>query len=280
MTNLVETARKTNEWTVKNVDGMQLIFSPLLSELDFVTHAFTTRIGGETKAPYDSFNLGGLVGDDETKKDAIDNRKRLCKALGVEFSRLFVPGQVHSRNVEIVTERESMPDLKGVDGLLTEKWATPLLLHFADCVPVMVVETKKKLIGIFHAGWRGTAASIVSHGVERLVKELGGDPRYMIGAVGPAIGPCCYPTSDDVAQALSETVSTLPEGLIQRNGSQPAPDLKAFNALQLLESGVEQVDVSSFCTACNRGMFYSHRQSGGTTGRQGAIIALRDVQTV
>jgi len=277
MANLVEIARKTNEWTVKNVDGMELIFSPRLSELDFVTHAFTTRLGGETKAPFDSFNLGGSVGDDETKRDAINNRMRLCNALSVDFSNLFVPGQVHSRNVEIVREREHMPDLKGVDGLLTEKNATPLLLHFADCVPVMVVETSKKLIGIFHAGWRGTAASIVSHGVERMVKEMGGDPRNMVGAVGPAIGPCCYPTSDDVARALSETVSTGPDGLIGRNGNQPAPDLKAFNALQLLECGVEQVDVSNFCTACNPGMFYSHRQSGGTTGRQGAMIALRGV---
>jgi YfiH family protein len=275
MTNLVEIARQTNKWTVKTIDDMELILSPRLSELGFVTHAFTTRVGGKTKAPYDSFNLGGNIGGDDMKRDAISNRKKLCKALNINFSDLFVPGQVHSRNVEVVTERAGMPDLKGVDGLVTHKQETPLLLHFADCVPVIVVETKKKLVGIFHAGWRGTASNIVGHGVERMIKDLDGDPRYMVGAVGPAIGPCCYPTSDDVARALSETVSTLPDGLIGRNGEQPAPDLKAFNALQLLERGVKQVDVSDFCTACNPGMFYSHRQSGGMTGRQGAIVSVK-----
>lgn len=273
--NLTELARQTNRWTVKSIDGMELVFSPALSDLGFVTHAFTTRVGGKTLAPFDSFNLGGNVGGDDVKQDAIANRKKLCQALNINFFDLYVPGQVHSRNVEIVAERAGMPDLKGVDGLVTHKMATPLLLHFADCVPVIVVETKKKLIGIFHAGWRGTANGIVSHGVERMVKELGGDPRYMIGAVGPAIGPCCYPTSDEVAKALSETVSNVPDGLIQQKGDQPAPDLKAFNALQLLESGVEKVDVSDFCTACNPGMFYSHRQSGGTTGRQGAIVSVK-----
>jgi len=273
-TNLTESALRKTTWTVKSIDGMEIVFSPRLAELDFITHAFTTRRGGKSKAPFDSFNLGGKLGDDDMKRDAHNNRRRLCDALSINYSDLVVPGQVHSRNVEMVGARETIPDLKGVDGLVTDKESTPLLLHFADCVPVIVVEKRKRLIGIFHAGWRGTASKIVSHGVERMVNELGGDPHHMLGVVGPAIGTCCYPTSDEVAKTLGETVGSA-EGLIATKGEQPAPDLKAINALQLLESGVGEVDVTDFCTACNPSIFYSHRQSGGTTGRQGALVSLR-----
>lgn len=271
---LAEIALRTNRWTVKDVDGMELVFSPRLLELDFVTHAFTTRLGGQTKAPFDSFNLGGHIKDDEMRKDAWGNRAKLCDALSIDFSNLVVPGQVHSRNVELVDDRSKLPDLKGVDGLATHRGETPLLLHFADCVPVMVVETRAKIIAVFHAGWRGTASKIVSHGVQRMVEDLNADPRFMVGVVGPAIGPCCYPTSDQVARALIETVEDA-DGLVGKKGDQPAPDLKAFNALQLLENGIQEVDVSDFCTACNPSMFYSHRQSGGTTGRQGALISMK-----
>lgn len=271
---LTEIALRKNKWKVENVDGMQLVFAPSLLELDFVAHAFTTRVGGNTPAPYDYFNLGGNIPGDEFRKDAHVNRSRLCDALSIKYSDLVVPGQVHSRNVELVNERSQIPDLKGVDGLVTDRHETPLLLHFADCVPVIIVDKLSKVIGIFHAGWRGTAQNIVSHGVERMVKELDANPANMVGVVGPAIGPCCYPTSDEVAQKLSETVKDA-EGLIGMNGTQPAPDIKAFNALQLLESGIQEVDVCDFCTACNPSMFYSHRQSGGTTGRQGALVSLR-----
>ncbi len=269
-----EIALRKNGWKVENIDGMQLVFAPSLLALDFVAHAFTTRVGGQTPQPYDFFNLGGNIPGDEFRRDAHHNRERLCDALSIKYSDLVVPGQVHSRNVELVNDRSQLPDLKGVDGLVTERSETPLLLHFADCVPVIIVDKQTRVIGIFHAGWRGTAQNIVSHGVERMVKELNADPAHMIGAVGPAIGPCCYPTSDEVAQALSETVKDA-AGLVGTNGSQPAPDIKAFNAMQLLESGIQEVDVSDFCTACNPSMFYSHRQSGGTTGRQGALVSLR-----
>lgn len=271
---LAEIALRKNKWKIENVDGMQLVFAPSLLELDFVTHAFTTRVGGQTPAPYDFFNLGGSIGGDEFKRDAKENRLKLCDGLSINYSDLVVPGQVHSRNVELIDQRSQIPDLKGVDGLVTSRAQTPLLLHFADCVPVIVVDKLAKVIGIFHAGWRGTAQSIVSHGVKRMIEDLNANPTNMVGVVGPAIGPCCYPTSDEVAQALSDTVNDAAM-LIGSNGSQPTPDIKAFNALQLLESGIQEVDVSDYCTACNPAMFYSHRQSGGTTGRQGALVSMR-----
>ncbi len=273
-TSISQSALRTNKWVDQDRDGMRLVLSPRLMELDFVSHAFTTRIGGSSRAPFDSFNLGGQLKDEDLKQDAYANRKQLCKALAIEFHDLVVPGQVHSRNVELVADKAELPDLKGVDGLITARPATPLLLHFADCVPVIVVDKKTKLIGIFHAGWRGTASGIVRHGVEQMISRLGADPSHMVGVVGPAIGSCCYPTSIEVIEALKATVSDSDGLIAEHKSGQQAPDLKAINAMQLLETGVSEVDVSEYCTACNPDVFYSHRQSGGSTGRQGALICI------
>lgn len=269
------------EWPVKELEGLKLTTSPLLDGQQGLVHAFTTRHGGSCPSPFDNFNLGRSVGDEKVKESALKNRQRLCRALKIDHDRLHVPGQVHSGNV-VKVDGEAGQDLAGVDGLATGKRHLPVLLHFADCVPVMIYEPELKLLSIVHAGWRGTAQSIAVMGVERL-KELGGDPRRMLAAVGPAIGTCCYPTAEDVVEKLMATVNPgasravdkiARKGLVEEKQGQPRPNLKAINALQLLNQGLEQVDVSDFCTSCRPELFYSHRQSGGVTGRQGAVGCL------
>ncbi len=263
----------TQEWLTETIDGLTLMFSPLLKEEKKLTHAFTTRSGGASRAPLDSFNLGRHIDDDSDRKDAMANRDRLCKALSLEFGNLVVPGQVHSNNVTWLTSIDETPDVKAVDGLATRLEERPMLLHFADCVPVILVARKARLACIMHAGWRGTASAIAQEGVKLLI-SCGAETKDMIAAVGPAIEPCCYPTSEDVAQKLESTVKDG-TNLVTRNSEQPRPDLKAINAMQLLEAGIDKVDVSNLCTACNPHIFYSHRQSGGKTGRQGALVCLR-----
>ena len=283
---LIDVALATNAWVTRRYQDLALLQSPLLNaeEKNGLLHAFTTRHGGHTPAPYESFNLGRHVANGALKEDALANREVLCRALGVNYSHLKVPGQVHSGNVVQIVDAESNPDLSGVDALVTDLSAVPLLLHFADCVPVMIYERKKKILAIAHAGWRGTAQAIVKNSVEHLV-SLGGDPAFMIAAVGPAIGTCCYPTGDDVVEKLLNTVAPeqvsdpgralIAAKLVVRGADGSVrPNLKAFNALQLLQVGVAEVDVSDLCTACRPELFYSHRQSGGTTGRQGAIACL------
>lgn len=269
------------EWPVKELDGLKLTTSPLLAAQPGLVHAFTTRHGGSCPSPFDNFNLGRSVGDEKVKESALRNRQRLCRALKLDHDRLHVPGQVHSGNV-LKVDGEARQDMAGVDGLATGKRHLPVLLHFADCVPVMIYEPELKLLSIVHAGWRGTAQSIAVMGVERL-KELGGDPRRMLAAVGPAIGTCCYPTGEDVVEKLMATINPgasraydklARKGLVEEKQGQPRPNLKAINALQLLNQGLEQVDVSEFCTSCRPELFYSHRQSGGLTGRQGAVGCL------
>jgi YfiH family protein len=268
-------ALRKNDWPLEVHGEITLVLSPLLKSLDFVAHAFTTRRGGGSPAPLDSFNLGRHWPSDESKNDAMENRRKLCSLLSIDANKLAVPGQQHTSNIHVVDELlEPGPyQYPGIDALATAQKKQPVLLHFADCVPVMLVDTAKRKICVIHAGWRGTAGSIVKKSVELMVEQMDCRPADIAAAVGPAIGSCCYETGQEVVDGLSQTVKTA-EALIPFKNGKPYPDLKAVNAMQLLEAGVQNIDVSSWCTACHPDVFYSHRQSGGQTGRQGALACL------
>jgi YfiH family protein len=248
---------------------MQLLQAPGLTG-QRLKHAFTTRKGGDTPAPFDSFNLGRHDAAVDHWDDAVANRKKLCAALGMPFNELRVPGQVHSKRVVFA---EDAQQLKEVDAVATVSSSVPVLLHYADCVPIIIFDPRRSALAVVHAGWRGTAAMIASEAVTALVTRAGSEAWDLIAAVGPAIGSCCYPTSADAAKSLASTVTDGELFITLRDG-QPCPDLRAINAMQLLERGISTVDVSDLCTACNPQLFYSHRQSGGLTGRQGAIACL------
>lgn len=272
--NQVEDIRTTNEWIREEKGGLPLLFSPILKSFDWMTHAFTTRHGGESAAPLDSFNLGRHWDTAESKLDAMRNRQKLAESLNIDHQRFMVPSQQHTNIVRWLSESElqEQPNLTGVDGLVSQVSGMPLLLHFADCVPVMLADSKTRTISVIHAGWRGTASGIVSNAVRMLI-ERGSDPRDIAIAIGPAIAPCCFETAVDVARQL-ESSTPGASGLINYKNDKAYPDLKAINALQAKNAGVNLIDVSNLCTACNPHIFYSHRQSGGRTGRQGAIACL------
>jgi YfiH family protein len=269
-----------NEWHFKHVGGLPLYFSPLLTKYESVLkHAFTTRLGGETPAPLDNFNLGRHVKTDESRQDAMKNRRALCDVLTLEFDRLVVPAQKHTDKVVFVTEPQVVGD---VDGVVTNAKTLPLLLHFADCVPIVIFDPVTLTLSVVHAGWRGTAQRIAGKAVEAMTQATGAKPSELVAAIGPAIGSCCYPTGDDVVQQLQSSIGCdngsvkrfEDAGLLVKKDGRPHPNLKGVNAVQLRLAGVEQIDVSNLCTSCNPHMFYSHRQSGGNTGRQGVIASL------
>jgi polyphenol oxidase len=291
-----QSALRQCDWLLKEVDGLPLVFSPLLSRFPKLVHAFSTRLGGETKPPMESFNVGRLVDSSTCREDLLKNRSRLCSALGLNAASLIVPDMTHS-NVVLFVEKPQ-PARPQADGIATTTPGLPLLLTFADCVPIIIFDPVGDLLAVVHAGWRGTASGIVQEAVSLLVGR-GSQKSALVAAIGPAIGSCCYPTGWDAASQLiasllskqanvndscieeanpNSLMSTIRDTKLQEffliKDETIHPDLKAINALQLLQAGVEQIDITNFCTACKPELFYSHRQSQGEAGRQAALACL------
>ncbi len=197
--------------------------------------------------------------------------------------RLVTVRQVHSGVVRVVGEgdgalegRLETPEGKAVlegDGMVTDVPGVLLGVGTADCVPVVVVDTARRAVGAFHAGWRGTVARIVEQGVETLQREYGSRTEDLVAAVGPSIGACCYAVGDEVCDEFTGEFGYGRE-LFRRRGGQMFVDLWEANRRQLLDAGVreERIAVVRECTGCVREAdgarrYFSHRVERGVTGR-------------
>ena len=143
----------------KNNQGVTWLSFPVLEETGMVTHAFSTRMGGVSEGPYATMNFSFTRGDDpEAVKE---NYRRMANALEVDMERMVVTWQTHTTNVRLVSEQDfgkgviSDRDYRDVDGLITNIPGVTLVTFFADCVPLYFVDTKKRVIGLSHSGWRG-----------------------------------------------------------------------------------------------------------------------------
>lgn len=180
--------------------------------------------------------------------------------------RIIYPEQTHSANVDIVDKRNEYPN---TDGLILTNTDDLLYLRFADCTPLVFYDEKQKIAAISHAGWRGTAQKIGLKTVEMMRNSFQSDVKDIVVLIGPAISLCCYEVSEDVKNALLQTVSDSTD-LFEGN----KVDLKGINARQLQEIGIEKIDICQYCTACNNDLFYSYRKENGTVFRHKAVVKL------
>jgi purine-nucleoside/S-methyl-5'-thioadenosine phosphorylase / adenosine deaminase len=216
---------------------------------------FTTRLGGVSEGPYASLNLGRKSGDEVERTD--ENRRIACAAIGADVARLALNFQVHSDRVV-----RAAPGLRGerADGLWSDEPGLPVLALSADCLPVALVRAggEQPAVAVLHVGWRGLLAGIVPAGTS----ALGDHP--LAAAIGPGIGPCCYEVGEEVASPFRERFGDD----VVRDGRL---DLWTSAERALRGAGVEHVDRSDRCTACEPETFFSHRRDAGRTGRQGVI---------
>jgi polyphenol oxidase len=235
-----------------------------------VRHGVTTRAGGVSTGPYASLNLGASVGDSH---DAVlENRARLARSLGFEPSRLVTTPQIHGKGVMVVDEATAPAALQTRADILVSRGRGFLLMQrFADCVPLVLWHKAAGIVGVAHAGWRGTAIGVAERAVEA-VAELGGDPSGVRIGIGPSIGPCCFEVGQEVVKQIpgaEDASSTGPTG-------RPHVDLWEVNRRQLVAAGVpeDQVEVAAVCTRCRPDTYFSHRALGYPAGRFGAAIGL------
>jgi polyphenol oxidase len=256
-------------------DAIQYLEAEALSALGFVTHAFCTRLGGISKGPFSSLNTGFLVGDRE--EDVRGNLALIGKAFAIPEGRLVLMGQVHGDRIFIL-DGDANGFIPECDGLITDRPGVALGIRTADCVPLLFVDPVRRVIGVAHAGWRGTALRIASKMVDLFEKRFSSQAEDILIAIGPAIGVCCYQVDTPVCDPLSSRPGA--EGFLR-----PCPeegrwmlDLASANRIELIERGVPLGNILSAgqCTSCRRDLFFSHRASLGCTGRQVNFLMLRE----
>ena len=231
-------------FTEHNVNGVIFDTADTLS-VGGVRHAFTTRHGGVSPAPFDSLNLASNRGDRE--ENILENYRRLGAAVGFDASRAVGCRQIHSDLVRVAREEDAGKirwDERpyDADALITNVPNLPLFAYGTDCCMITVYDPTSRSIAAIHAGWRGTASGIVLKALVTMMSLYGADPYTMRAAIGPAIGKCCFETDGDVADAFHELMDPAVDERIERRGDKYHIDLKSINRLWLLRSGDAAAD--------------------------------------
>lgn len=267
---------------------------------------FSTRQGGVSKAycaedAEGELNVGFTDGD---RRDAVSrNRELLVEAVtGDPKTPLVTVRQFHSNLVVRASAADAGRERpRKADGVITDEAGLLLAVQVADCIPVLVADRRKRVVGAFHAGWRGTVKRIVETGVGRMRLEFGCRPEDLIAAVGPGVGQCCYAVGEEVVAEFTSQFAYAPDLFREVFDSDPiktkypmlfltqrAPghspigpqihlDLVEANRRQLLDVGLKPgaIKIIGGCTSCHRELFYSHRASRGHAGRMMAVVGIR-----
>ncbi|UCC68356.1 MAG: peptidoglycan editing factor PgeF [Armatimonadota bacterium] len=267
---------------IRRIDGCIPLWQfELLSGFDSLGHGVTTRHGGVSEGPYGKLNLGLHVDDDPER--VIENRRRVCQVLGVDFERCTFAQQVHGDSIRMVTAAEAgagrarfEDGIPKTDGLVVGEPGVTVAVLVADCVPILLYDPENHVGAAVHAGWCGTARGIAARAVRLLAEECGSRPAALIVALGPAIGSCCYQVGAEVVAGLTRGFD-YQEPVAERRGGNWHADLAKANLQQLTTVGVlaKNIEPSGVCTSCDSAEFYSDRKLGRPTGRFGAFISLR-----
>jgi YfiH family protein len=274
---------------------------------------FSTRQGGGSRVY--SFGEVGEQNLSWTKEDdaetVAENRRRFVVAVaGKVKHELVTMRQFHSGMVRLVSRTETLATADGKavlrgDGLMTLEAGVLLGVQTADCVPVLIADTRTRAVAAFHAGWRGTLARIVERGIGTMQLEFGSRPKDLVAAIGPAIRPCCFAVGEEVRFEFESQFAYSPELFTEVYDSDPvrekypllfltarAPghsnigpqihlDLQEANRRQLLDAGLsaKSISVVAECTSCarvkgGRRKYFSHRAENGFTGRMLSVVGI------
>jgi polyphenol oxidase len=287
--------------------GITLLSAPHLAKLPWLVHGFSTRVGGVSRA-YDKDDLNlGFTKDDT--RDAVErNREVFLTKLGAVTRRrkgqrlwpLVTLRQIHSDIIHNIEDIPSEP-LAG-DGMISSTPGLLLAIQTADCLPVIIVDTKRHAVGVFHAGWRGTVKRIVEKGVGEIIRCFGSRPQDLKAAIGPGIHGCCYEVGEEVRTKFESQFGYAGRLFREVKESDPvrekypllflsarAPghgelppkiflDLVEANRQQLVATGVpaKSIEASPLCTNCHPELLFSYRAEKGKTGRLMGVAGIRN----
>ncbi len=281
---------------VKNAvnSDLKIIKFKHMSLYSDICHGIFSRLGGCSKKPFDSLNVGLGTGDDE--QNVLKNRQIITNTFG-KGHPVFI-NQVHGNKIFIlkkdendftqseggalyIPDREKMPLTDGfpgnaffskslvlpplADGVVTDIPGLLLFIQVADCQPVMLYDPVNKVVSNIHSGWKGSLQNIVGAGVDAMKLAFGSDPASILAGIGPSLGPCC-----------SEFINyrfEIPEKFLGYRRGKNHFDFWQMTIDQLTAKGVksENIELSSICTKCSHDSFFSYRHEK-TTGRFASVI--------
>lgn len=265
-------------FSINKKHSIQYYESSIFSGCDFLTHAFCTRLGGVSKDDYDSLNISFKESDEESS--VLQNWYRIAMAFAIPVENFLTLNQVHGDGIFVIKPYgDYLPADKvlNYDAIVTTRHNLAICIKTADCVPVFLADRVKKVIAVVHAGWKSTALEITAKTVQVLQKKYGSSRLDILAAVGPSINHCCFEVDSATADAFfghkNNEAFLFP-------GARPNKwmvDLPEANRRQILNCGIpeDNIDVSGLCTSCRQDLFFSHRGSGGITGRQVNFIMLK-----
>lgn len=262
---------------------------PVLSELPFIRHGFSTRLGGVSTGIFSSMNLGHDLGPYSDDPNNIEeNYRRICNSIGMDVNTVVISKQVHKTNIRIVHKEDcgmglmKPRDFDEIDGLITNTPGITLVTKYADCVPLYFVDPVKKAIGLTHSGWRGTVQKIGKSTVQKMQEHFGSNPKDIIAVVGPSICKDCFEIGEEVADEFMKAFELSSDhNIIYPKEGKPGKylcDLWAANKAVLREAGLtdENINISGVCTACNPDLLFSHRKTGTNRGSLAAFLAMSE----
>ena len=264
-------------------NGVPYISYRILDDIPWLKNAVSTRLGGVSKDYLASMNLGFNRGD--LDENVIRNHEIFANVIGVNPKNIVTGNQTHTTNVKVVTKddcgkgRYRDRNYTDIDGLITNEKGIVLATYYADCVPLLIVDTKNKAIGLSHSGWRGTVGKIGKNTVQLMQENFGSKPEDLLAAVGPSVCMDCYEVSEDVIEQFKEAFEKKywEDLFYKKENGKYQLNLWKANESVFLESGIlpEHIAVTNVCTHCNSKILYSHRTMGNNRGNLCAFLALK-----
>ena len=295
----------------------KILYAKPLSQLSWLVHGFSSRPGGFSRV-YGKSDLNLGFTKDDSKTAVQRNRAAFLRALGepreasaqarrnpdTRSWNLISVRQVHSDVIQHI-DAECLLSPQGLslagDGLITATPGLLLAVQTADCFPIILADVRRRAVGVFHAGWRGTVMRIVEKGVGEMHRCFASRPHDLRAAIGPGIQGCCYEVGEEVRTKFESQFAYAAKLFREVKDSDPvrekypllfltarAPghshlpkrlflDLAEANRQQLLAAGVaaKNIEVSRLCTSCRPDLLFSYRAEKGRTGRMMSVVGIR-----
>ena len=282
-------------WSLRKAGGLRVLELAPWKKFSWLAHGFSTRPGGASVLPSGErvLNLGFMEWD---KHESVQrNRAAFQAAIGGAKAQLVPLKQIHSGIVQFFSGTPGEP-CRG-DASISDAAGLLLAVQTADCVPILLLDPKKRAVAAVHAGWRGTLARILEKTVGEMRVRFGSRPADLQAAIGPSIGACCYEVGTELVTEFSSQFDGAEDFFDElRTGEEPNPlqwlnmmppghqpppknvrlDLRKANRAQLLAAGLRDANIfaSELCTACHPSLLFSYRKEGPVSGRLMAAIGI------